>query len=72
VELHPWESKRRASTPQQVRRGMHPLLARLGTPARPPRPRGKAKGRITGAKIGKAKRFPVVRKAPKLPQLVPS
>ena len=45
AELRPWESKHRQPTPQQVRRGMHKLLARLGTPARPPQPRGKSKGR---------------------------
>jgi hypothetical protein len=71
VELRPWENKHRKSTPQQVRRGMHKLLAQLGTPARPPQPRGKSKGRKKGASIPKAKRFPVVRKAPKLPPLVP-
>lgn len=71
AELRPWESKQRASTPQQVRRGMGKLLPCLGTPARPPKPRGKSKGREKGAKIGKATRFSVVRKKPKLPQLVP-
>ena len=71
VELRPWENKQRAPTPQQVRRGINQLLPRLGTPARPPKPRGKSKGRVKGAKIGKATRFPVVRKTPKLPPLIP-
>ncbi len=71
VELHPWENKQREPTPQQVRRGMNKLLPQLGTPARPPQPRGKSPGRAKGAKIGKAKHFSVVRKAPKLPPLVP-
>ena len=71
VELRPWEHKQRQPTPQQVRRGMHKLLARLGTPAKAPQPRGKSKGRSSGVKIGKAKRFSVVRKTPKLPPLVP-
>ena len=71
-EVRPWESKQRAPTPQQVRRGIGKLLPRLGTPARPPKPRGKAKGRIKGVKIGKAARFSVIRKKPKLPQLVPA
>src|SRR6266487_6506552 len=70
-ELRPWENKQRQPTPQQVRRGMHKLLARLGTPARIPQPRGKSKGRRSGIKIGKAMRFSVVRKTPKLPPLVP-
>jgi hypothetical protein len=72
AELRPWENKHRAPTPQQVRRGIGQLLPRLGTPARPPKPRGKSQGRIKGAKIGKATRFSVVRKKPKLPQLVPA
>jgi DDE superfamily endonuclease len=72
AELRPWESKQRVPTPQQVRRGMAKLLPRLGTPARPPKPRGKSKGRIKGAQVRKATRFAVVRKTPKLPRLVPS
>jgi hypothetical protein len=71
-ELRPWENKQRQPTPQQVRRGMHKLLPRLGTPARAPQPRGKSQGRQKGAEIKKAERFPVIRKTPKLPQLVPS
>ncbi|MEO6892862.1 MAG: NF041680 family putative transposase [Ktedonobacteraceae bacterium] len=71
VEFRPWENTHREPTPQQVRRGMNKLLPQLGTPARPPQPRGKSPGRAKGAKIGKAKRFPVVRKTPKLPPLIP-
>jgi len=72
AELRPWESKQRQPTPQQVRRGMHKFLAHLGTPARPPQPRGKSTGRCKGANVKKALRFAVIRKKPKLPQLVPS
>lgn len=74
VEIHvrPWESKRRPLSLQQVRRGMNPLLQQLGTPARPPKPRGKSKGRSFGATIRKATRFPVVFKKPKVPHLVPT
>lgn len=72
AELRPWESKQRIPTPQQVRRGFNILLARLGTPAKRPQPRGKSKGRSTGANVGKATRFPVIFKKPKVPQLVPS
>jgi hypothetical protein len=71
-ELRPWESKHRVPSPQQVRRGIHKLLPQLGTPAQPPQPRGKSKGRVIGAKVKKAQRFPVIRKKAKLPQLVPS
>jgi hypothetical protein len=72
VELRPWENKQREHTPQQVRRGLAKLLPGLGTPARPPKPRGKSKGRSKGEKVGKAKRFAVVFKKPKVPQPVPS
>jgi hypothetical protein len=71
AELRPWENKQRQATPQHVRRGMSKLLPQLGTPARPPRPRGKSPGRAKGAKMSKAKRFAVVKKQPKLPKLVP-
>lgn len=69
--LRPWESRHRDLTLQQMRRGMGTLLQQLGTPARSPHARGKSPGRAKGAKIGKAKRFPVVRQVPKVPQLVP-
>jgi hypothetical protein len=69
--LRPWESRHRLATPQQVHRAMNKLLPSLGTPARCPQPRGKSPGRTKGTKIGKAKRFPVVKKTPKLPKLVP-
>ncbi|GCE26746.1 hypothetical protein KDA_60550 [Dictyobacter alpinus] len=72
AHLHPWENKQRPPTPQQVRRGFSKLLVCLGTPARSPQARGKAKGRIKGATIRKAKRYAPVRKTPKVPQLVPS
>ena len=70
AELHPWENKHREMTPQQVRRGLSTFLPQLGTPAKAPKPRGKSKGRTFGAVIGKAERFPVVRKTATLPQLV--
>ncbi len=70
AELRPWENKQREHTPQQVRRGLAALLPQLGTPAPPPKPRGKPKGRLCGTQVRKAKRFPVVRKTAKVPQLV--
>ena len=71
VSLRPWENRQRDPTLQQVRRGMDKLLQQLGTPAHPPHPRGKSPGRAKGAKIGKARRFPIVRQRPKGPPLVP-
>jgi hypothetical protein len=69
--LRPWESTHRPATPQQVHRAMGTFLPSLGTPARHPQPRGKSPGRAKGTKIGKAKRFSVVKKTPKLPPLAP-
>lgn len=71
VSLRPWENRHRDPTMQQVRRAMGKLLPQLGTPARPPQPRGKSPGRTKGASIRKARRFPVVRQRPKVPKLVP-
>jgi hypothetical protein len=71
ADLRPWESTHRIPTPQQVRRGMLKFVPTLGTPARPPQPRGKSPGRAKGTKIGKAQRFSVVHKTPKLPKLGP-
>ncbi|MGH2478216.1 MAG: NF041680 family putative transposase [Ktedonobacteraceae bacterium] len=69
--LRPWESTHRPATPQQVHRAMGKFLPLVGTPARHPQPRGKSPGRAKGTKIGKAKRFSVVKKTPKLPKPVP-
>jgi hypothetical protein len=63
----PWEHAPVAGTalsPGRVRRQMAGLLARLGSPAPPPRPRGKAPGRALGARPGRAIRYPTQRRAP--------
>ena len=66
--LRPWESQRRLPTPQQVRRAMPRIVAQLGTPARPVKPRGKSPGRQSGAKIAAAPRYEVVRKPKPVPK----
>lgn len=68
--LRPWENRHREPTLQQVRRGMNKLLPQLGTPARPPQPRGKSPGRAKGVRLRKAERFPIVRKTPKAPNVL--
>jgi hypothetical protein len=70
-ELRPWENRQRPATLQQVRRGMNKFLAQLGTPARPPQPRGKSKGRAKGAKMPKRERFRVVQMKQKVPLPTP-
>lgn len=63
----PWERPLRPEqlTPGRVRRAFGRLLARLGTPARPPQPRGKSPGRRQGDRPGRRKRYEVVRRVPK-------
>jgi hypothetical protein len=62
----PWERPLAEGTlsPGRVRRGFAGLLLTLGTPARPPRPRGKAPGRQRGQCPGPAPRCPVLRRGP--------
>ena len=62
----PWDRPLPADrlTPGRVRRAWPALLAWLGTPARPPRPRGKAPGRRPGQCPGPQARFAVVRRHP--------
>jgi hypothetical protein len=62
VALRPWDARHRAASPQQVRRAMGRILAQVGTPVRPPRPRGKSPGRAPGAVVQRAARHPVLRK----------
>jgi hypothetical protein len=64
IARRPWDARRRAASPQQVRRAVGRILAQVGTPARPPRPRGKSPGRPPGAVVRRATRHPVLRKAP--------
>jgi len=63
----PWERPLPATqlTPGRVRRAFPGLFARLGTPARPPTPRGKAPGRRPGHAPGPHRRHPVTRRRPK-------
>lgn len=68
VLRRPWESRERQPTPQQVRRAMSPIVAQLGTPAKPPKPRGKSPGRAKGATIPTATRHEVVRKPKPVPK----
>jgi len=61
--LRPWETSQRPASPQQVRRAMTKIVAQLGTPARPPKPRGKSPGRPKGARVRPAPRYQVVYKS---------
>ena len=65
ITHRPWESAARPVTPQQVRRAMGRIIAQVGTPTRPPRPRGKSPGRAPGTVVRRAARQPVLRKTPR-------
>lgn len=52
-------------TPGQVQRSAGRFLLKLGTPADPPRPAGKGRGRAKGYRPAPRKRYPVVRKGQK-------
>jgi len=60
----PWERRQQVVTPRQVRRVMALILAQVGTPARAPKLRGKAPGRVKGFRLQPLARHPVVRKRP--------
>jgi hypothetical protein len=62
----PWERPRAADelTPGRVRRGFAGFIGQFGTPARPPKPRGKAPGRQLGQQPGPRQRHPVARRDP--------
>ena len=61
----PWERPPRPGkdpSPLRVRRGFRHVRARLGTPARVPKPSRPGPGRPTGSTTGPAKRYPVEKK----------
>jgi hypothetical protein len=68
--LRPWKRfkpmppPQQAATPAQARRGFARLLARIGTPAQPPKPRGKSPGRLKGYRPPTRPRDLVVKKGP--------
>lgn len=62
----PWDRKpRKTPTPGQVRYNIGGLLARMGTPAHVPKPRGKSPGRQKGERPDPHPRYAVVKKTSK-------
>jgi hypothetical protein len=58
----PWQPATINLTPGRVAQSMFSLIVRIGTPARPPKPRGKSPGWTTGNKRTKKTRYPVAKK----------
>jgi hypothetical protein len=63
----PWEGRRQAVTPRQVRRVMPAILSQVGTPAHRCQRRGKSPGRAVGFHPEPAPRYNVVIKGPTKP-----
>lgn len=64
----PWQKKQTDLTPGRVRQGMGALFSQIGTPAAPPKPRGKAPGWSKGRSRTKPPRYPVVKKGQNQPK----
>ena len=60
----PWQKPQPHMTPQRVQQSLRPIFAQIGSPARPPKQRGKAPGWPKGRHRTPKTRFPVVRKTP--------
>ena len=66
----PWErylpeAKREVASPSTVQRDFGRIIRQIGTPAEPPKPRGKSPGRAKGERQHARKRHPVIKKAEK-------
>lgn len=61
----PWQKPQSRLTPGRVADSFATLLAELGTPTAPPKPRGKSPGWPQGQKRARNPTYPIVRKRPK-------
>jgi hypothetical protein len=61
----PWQPAQQKLTPERVLQGLGGLFQQIGTPARPPQPRGKSPGWPQGRARTRPERHPVVKKAKK-------
>jgi hypothetical protein len=66
----PWErylpeAKRETASPSTVQRDFGRIIRQIGTPAEPPKPRGKSSGRAKGERQQPRQRHPVIKKAKK-------
>jgi hypothetical protein len=62
----PWQSPQDTLSPGRVAQAFSSILVAIGTPAKPPKPRGKSPGRATGHSPSPRPHYPTVRKrAPK-------
>jgi hypothetical protein len=67
----PWErylpeAKRETASPSTVQRDFGRIIRQIGTPAKPPKPRGNSPGRAKGHRPPRRKRHPVIKKDKKV------
>ena len=60
----PWQKPQQRLTPQRVQQSIRPIFALVGTPARPPKPRGIPPGWPKDKRRTPKSRYPVVKKTP--------
>jgi hypothetical protein len=60
----PWQKPQQRLTPQRVQQSIRPIFTQIASPARSPKPRGKAQGWPKGKHRTPKQRFPVVKKSP--------
>jgi hypothetical protein len=60
----PWQKAQLHLTPQRVQQSIRPIFALIGSPARPPKMRGKAPGWPPGRQRTPKQRYSVVKKTP--------
>ncbi len=60
----PWQKPQLQLTPQRVQQSIQPIFAQIGSPARPPKTRGKPPGWLPGRRRIPKPRYSVVKKTP--------
>jgi hypothetical protein len=63
----PWQKTQPRLTPQRVQQSLRPIFALIGSPARPPKLRGKSPGWAKGRRRTPKPHCPVVKKTPAMP-----
>ena len=61
----PWQKPQTALTPYRVKQGLAPIFCQIGTPALPPKTRGKSPGWPPGRPRTKPKQFKAIKRAKK-------